>query len=189
MEFLFQIVFPENHLLSRYTLVMFLAIDDADEEWIVPPWSCGELSRGLFSRRHLAEQQRLHAVFLFDRDDVSQRSEIVSPVDCRRLVLADGPDESRVLFGELRSRPRWILDDETPLALEGEHPGVFCLSGAQDLVLPPRQGAPAQIVVDYFCAAGKRPENAGYSLFAGNAVYFFAYPGVDPRVCVVVQSE
>lgn len=187
MAFLFQIAFPSEHPLGRHTMAVFLAIDGVDEDLVVPPLSCGELSRVAVTPDKLAEQQALHGAYLFDRDHVRPHYDLLSPVEARRLIVCrDAQDCSP--FGQLGDDPDWLLDDETPGALNDRHPSVFCLSTAENLVLPRRAEAPLQIELDFFSPNGRRSRTEGYEMFAGNAVYYFAYPEVDHRVVLVVQG-
>jgi hypothetical protein len=58
----------------------------------------------------------------------------------------------------------------------------------ENLVLPRVPEGPQQIVLDVFATNGRRASTGGYQVFAGNAVFFFAYPGAERRVVVVVQG-
>lgn len=186
MAFMFQIFFPLCHALAGKTLALFFAIDDAHEDLLVPPLSCGELSRMNVTENELAAQQILHTAFLFEVVEVERAVHVSSPVEHRLLVEATGAvDETE--FGSVENYPRWILEDETPGNLNGKFRPAFCFQTVERLALPRRSGAPGQVVFDIFGgkSAGEEPD---YEMFAGNAAYYFSYPN-QQMVAVVVQGD
>lgn len=107
MAFLFQIAFPPHHLLNRSTMAMFMALDGVNEDLVVPPLSCGELSRGPVTPEQLVEQQALHGAYLFGQDDLQPRPDLLSPVEAHRLVTNE---HSKVgsIFGRMGPCPEWL---------------------------------------------------------------------------------
>jgi hypothetical protein len=188
MAFLFQVVFPPEHLLHRYSAAMFMALDRVNEDLVVPPLSCGELSPGPVTPEQLVEQQALHGAYLFGTDDLRPRPDLLSPVQPHRLVTCEYPGDGLV-FGRMGPDPEWLQGDETPGALNDRVSSVFAFSIEENLVLPRSTEGPCQIELDYFAPEERRARADGYELFVGNAAFFFAYPNTDTRVAVVVQGQ
>jgi hypothetical protein len=188
MAFMFQVFFPPSHALAGKTLVLFLAIDGVTEELIIPPMSCGELSRVVVTENVLAAQQVLHGVFVFDIEEVEPAPHVASPVEYKQLVVATGAD-IETGFGSLEDSPRWILEDETPGDFSDGRRAAFCLQTVEYLKLPRRSDAPPQAIVDYFDPNGKGiSKEPFYEMFAGNAIFYFSYPN-QQKVVVVVQGD
>lgn len=186
MAFMFQIFFPPTHALAGKTLALFFAIDDVTEDLIIPPLSCGELSRIIVTESELTAQQALHGALLFDVAEVDRAAHVRSPVEHMILVAATGAADETV-FGALADYPNWILEDETPGNLDGVYRPIFCLQTVEYLELPRKVGAPGQIEIDIFGGKSASDERY-YDMFAGNATYYFAYPR-QQKVAVVVQGD
>ncbi|MDO1581520.1 hypothetical protein [Rhizobium oryzicola] len=188
MQFVFQIAFPECHVLHGYTAAMFLAIDEIREDLVIPPLSCGELARMSVDKAKLIEQQALHGAFLFHQDKLMPRHDLLSPVQARALVPA-AADDAYLPFGCIADDPEWLLGDETPRPLDHRYPSVFCFSTVQGLLLPVIAGSPPQVVVDFLSPDQRASRRETYGMFAGNAAYYFAYPGAEQLISVVVQGD
>jgi hypothetical protein len=186
MAFMFQIFFPPTHALAGKTLALFFAIDDVTEDLIIPPLSCGELSRIIVTDGELTAQQALHGALLFDVAEVERAAHVRSPVEHKPLVAATGAAEETA-FGVLAEYPSWIVEDETPGNFDSVHRPVFCFQTLEYLALPRQAGAPEQVELDIF-GNKSASEEQFYKMFAGNAAYYFAYPG-QQKVAVVVQGD
>ncbi|WP_182422384.1 hypothetical protein [Aureimonas sp. ME7] len=173
MAFLFQITFPADHLLCHHTMAMFMTLDGVSENLVVPPFSCGELSRGPVKPTQLVEQQVLHGAYLFGKNDLQPRSDLLSPVEPHCLVTCEYPGDG-LIFGRMGPDPEWLQHDETPGALNDRVSSVFAFSIEENLGLPRSAGGPCQIELDFFAPDEWRARTDGYELFVGNAVYFFS---------------
>jgi hypothetical protein len=190
MTFFFQIAMPETHRWCGRTISVFASTDHVDDQSFLPklpvPLAGATLDRAFFSG-----YQSYFRVFVFRNEDISVRTECVSPVAFHRLHLTHEVPPGSKLFGSMTPTPDWILDDESPNDFEGWRDLIaFLFQTKLDYEFATVPDAPRQKVIDYSNASSGLVDSAGadYSLFVSNETYYFGIEADQTYVYIVPQS-
>lgn len=176
--FFFQVAFPARHPWADLTLAAFQCTSCANENFLIPEMLQQELKGVDIPHSFLKTYQRNFRFLVFHTNDAK-----IIPSYEERIVFHPWSLEfsasSRRTGTIVGGAPRWILGDETPGAYSGTLELYFLMQLKSEFTFPIHVDAPQQVKVTY--AGGVWPDEAFYSLFLQNEVYFF---GTDPS-----QSE
>ncbi|AZD05691.1 hypothetical protein C4K26_0257 [Pseudomonas chlororaphis] len=187
MSFYFTLQFPEAHSLHGYTLSVFAATDEFNEDYTIPEMLKVPLLGATIPDNFLRDYQKHFAAFLFKNEEKVYVSDY--PLRIAMTPLASSHSEGRDVFGWAGDKPKWVLNDETP----GHYKGAaldFLLQVYGEQSFPITDTAPAQQEMDIFGESKPRTKR-NYILFNQNEVYFFGNKAgdFDDRVYIVTQCD
>lgn len=187
MSFYFTLQFPEAHALYGYTLSVFAATDDFNEDHTIPEMLKGPLLGVTLPDNFLRDYQKYFAAFLFKNEEKVYAKDY--PIRIAMTPLAFSHSKGSDVFGWAGDKPKWLMDDETP----GQYRGAaldFLLQVHGEQSFPIIDTAPAQQEMDIFGGSKSRIKR-NYTLFNQNEVYFFGArtEDLDDRVYIVTQCD
>ncbi|OLF56434.1 hypothetical protein [Pseudomonas chlororaphis] len=187
MSFYFTLQFPEAHSLHGYTLSVFAATDDFNEDYTIPEMLKVPLLGASVPDGFLRNYQKYFALFLFKNEEKVYLTDY--PIRIAMTPLAFSHSKGHDVFGWAGDKPKWVLNYETP----GQYKGAafdFLLQVYGEQSFPITGSAPAQRETNIF--GGSKPRaKRNYILFNQNEVYFFGSRAgdVDDRVYIVTQCN
>lgn len=187
MSFYFTLQFPDAHVLHGYTLSVFAATEDFNEDYTIPEMLKTPLPGATIPDNFLKDYQKYFAVFLFKNEEKFYSSDY--PTRIAMIPLEFSSREGSELFGWAGDKPEWVLDDEAPAQYKGTAL-EFLLQVHGEQLFPIVDNAPPQQEIDIF--GGSKPRTKkNYTLFNQNEVYFFGSKAgnFDDRVYIVTQCD
>ncbi len=187
MSFYFTLQFPEAHSLHGYTLSVFAATDDFNEDYTIPEMLKIPLLGAIIPDNFLSDSQKYFATLLFRNEEKTYASDY--PTRIAMTPLAFSHSKGSDVFGWAGDKPKWLMGDETPAQYKGMALDfLFQVHGEQSF--PIIDTAPAQQEMDIFGKSKPRIKR-NYTLFNQNEIYFFASrtEDVDDRVYIITQCD
>ncbi|AZD27013.1 YwqG family protein [Pseudomonas chlororaphis] len=187
MSFYFTLQFPEVHSLHGYTLSVFAATDDFNEDYTIPEMLKVPLLGATIPDHFLRNYQKYFAAFLFRNEEKVYASDY--PIRIAMTPLAFSHSKGSDVFGWAGDKPKWLMDDETPDQYSGAALD-FLLQVHGEQSFPIIDTAPAQQELDIFGGSKSRAKR-NYTLFNQNEIYFFGSrtEDFDDRVYIVTQCD
>ncbi|WP_039967586.1 hypothetical protein [Pseudomonas chlororaphis] len=187
MSFYFTLQFPEAHSLHGYTLSVFAATDDFNEDYTIPEMLKIPLLGAIIPDNFLSDSQKYFATLLFRNEEKTYASDY--PTRIAMTPLAFSHSKGSDVFGWAGDKPKWLMGDETPAQYKGMALDfLFQVHGEQSF--PIIDTAPAQQEMDIFGKSKPRIKR-NYTLFNQNEIYFFGSrtEDVDDRVYIITQCD
>lgn len=184
MTFFFQILMPDTHEWAGQLISIFCVTDDYDPENIIPEMI--EYNRSNYDVRSDCQQfnQNYFKVIVSDFKSCKVKDEYKEIIEYKPLIFRSEADNA---FSFIGGTPNWIIEDESPTTLDGKKID-FLFQTSTDLYFSKLSCAPKQKIEDFEKSSGIRDSYIDdYSLFAGNAIYFFGEK-TTKRVYMVLQS-
>ncbi|WP_371355038.1 hypothetical protein ACA087_21815 [Pseudomonas chlororaphis] len=187
MSFYFTLQFPEAHSLHGYTLSVFAATNDFNEDYTIPEMLKIPLLGAIIPDNFLSDSQKYFAALLFRNEEKTYASDY--PIRIAMTPLAFSHSKGSDVFGWAGDKPKWLMGDETPAQYKGMALD-FLLQVHGEQSFPIIDTAPAQQEMDIFGKSKFRTKR-NYTLFNQNEIYFFASrtEDVDDRVYIITQCD
>ncbi|CAI8760640.1 hypothetical protein [Pseudomonas chlororaphis] len=187
MSFYFTLQFPEAHSRYGYTLSVFAATDDFNEDYTIPEMLKAPLLGATIPDNFLRNYQEYFAAFLFRNEEKVYASDY--PIRIAMTPLAFSHSKGSDVFGWAGDKPKWLMGDETPAQYKGTALD-FLLQIYREQSFPIIDTAPAQQEIDIFGKSKPRTKR-NYTLFNQNELYFFGSrtEDVDDRVYIITQCD
>lgn len=123
---------------------------------------------------------------VFETTTAHRRREYTEKVRFKRWELKP-TSNPRTPGNKIGGEPNWILDDESPLRYRSVVPMVLLLQTKRRIRFDIVEGAPQQVEIHFFDLA--LPPKPYYSLFVGNALYFFGTQDPGERFVYVITQK
>lgn len=185
MTFFFQVLFPEWHKWAGKLISIFCVTDDFVLDRILPEMVTYNESGYNVDSDCIQFKQDFFKIIVSDVKQCTEKKEYKEVLRYQALEISKDETNS---FGFIGTKPIWLLDDESPFTLDGKGFFEFLFQINIDLYFPKIESAPKQKTESFEETSGIRDCYIDdYSLFAGNAVYFFGEKNSE-LVYMVSQS-
>ncbi|MGU3163855.1 hypothetical protein [Vibrio cholerae] len=171
MTFFFQVLLPEWHKWAGKLISVFCVTDDFVLDRILPEMVVYNESGYNVDSDCIQFKQDFFKIIVSNIKQCTIKDEYKEVLRYQSLEISSCEANS---FGFIGKKPKWLVGDESPLTLDGEAFFDFLFQINIDLYFPKLESAPKQKTENFEESSGIRDSYIDdYSLFAGNAVYFF----------------